>query len=389
MMGRLKIFTRAPPVFRESWYKLYVTLGLVTASFCGLGGVYCFPETFSSFNSISGDSGIAVKPSEFLRSKIKTFPASTKLYDLLKKGEAYTSRPKLESQIKRIIETKHANGTYYVLYGAKGVGKSAVVQAAVQGRQGILQISVSSPSDKQSLLNALAQLTGSTHLNPGRDDFESALHKCFLSDGSLPTIIFEAERWGDVYDARVLCEKLARYCNCILILSEETTFKKSNVYESFIFVGELEDEEVKKFVEQNGMMLNDVEIKKIIDNIGANPTMLKHLKVSMLKGLSLDEFIEKVLKSAEQELVSFKHQSILRALKDHPEGVDLCYLLHTKALHLSNDDVVEALKDCNVIIYRKELRMYMVNSKAIEVALRSYDPIPLPFSLKQTIKSLL
>ena len=188
----------------------------------------------------------------------------------------------------------------------------------------------------------------------------------------------------------MLCEKFSRWCNCILILSENTTFEKPNCYESFIFVGDLNDEEVKKFIEQNGMTFTDAEIKKIIDNIGANPTILKHLKVSMLKGLSLDEFIEKVLKSAEQELVAFKHQSILRALKDHPEGVDLEYLLHNKGLHLSNDDVVEALKDRNVIIYRKELCKYMVYSKAIEVALRSYDAIPLPpFSLKQTIKSLL
>ena len=68
-------------------------------------------------------------------------------------------------------------------------------------------------------------------------------------------------------------------------------------------------------------MLNDIEIKKVIDNIGSNPGTLEDLGIHMRKGLSIDDFITMTLHFARKDLVAFQHQQILKALKDHRESI--------------------------------------------------------------------
>ena len=91
--------------------------------------------------------------------------------------------------------------------------------------------------------------------------------------------------------------------------------------EEFIFVDELNENELREFVKQNGILLNENEIRKVIDNIGSNPATLNKLGTHLQNGLSLDDFITLTLRNARLELVAFQHQPILKALKDHPEGV--------------------------------------------------------------------
>ena len=146
----------------------------------------------------------------------------------------------------------------------------------------------------------------------------------------------------------------------------------------FIFVDQLNENELRKFVKQNGLILNKIEIKKVIDNIGSNPGALNGLGTHMQKGLSLDHFITMTLRLAMDELVAFQHQQILKALKDHPEGISPGFFnnLKNEGVDLSNPkDVGPALKMGNAIFYHMELCKYTMGSKAIEVALRSYDSI--------------
>ena len=68
----------------------------------------------------------------------------------------------------------------------------------------------------------------------------------------------------------------------------------------------------------------------------------------------------------------------MKALKDHPEGISPEFFnkLENEGVDLSYPRAVRAaMRDGNVITYRIELGKYMIYSKAIEVALRSYDPI--------------
>ena len=68
----------------------------------------------------------------------------------------------------------------------------------------------------------------------------------------------------------------------------------------------------------------------------------------------------------------------MKALKENPKGVSPKYFnkLENKGVDLSNPKAVGvAMRGGNVLTYRMELKKYMTYSKAIEVALRTYDPI--------------
>ena len=78
----------------------------------------------------------------------------------------------------------------------------------------------------------------------------------------------------------------------------------------------------------------------------------------MQKGLSLDDFITMTLHVATKELVSFPHKQILKALKDHPEGISPEFLnnLKNERVELSNRKAVgAAMREGNLITYRIEL----------------------------------
>ena len=86
----------------------------------------------------------------------------------------------------------------------------------------------------------------------------------------------------------------------------------------------------------------------------------------------------KVLFDARLELVAFQHQPILKALKDRPGGISPEFFnkFENKGVDLSKPKAVGvAMREGNVITYRIERGVYTIYSKAIEVALRSYDPI--------------
>ncbi|MFN9982369.1 MAG: hypothetical protein ACK53Y_20750, partial [bacterium] len=93
---------------------------------------------------------------------------------------------------------------------------------------------------------------------------------------------------------------------------------------------------------------------------------------------SLKQHVEGVLAGAEGNLVAFPHQAILKALKEHPEGVPPKYFKKQKSegVDLSEPKAVGvAMKRSNVIVYRIEDGLYHLMSTAHKTALRSYDPI--------------
>ena len=269
------------------------------------------------------------------------------------------------------------------MYGAKGVGKSTVVDAVIHGRPGILKVQISAGC-KEDLLRQVTDATGTSKFNP---TVTEALRKAVSDKGILPTVIFEVETGGGseeilgIRATRSLCKEFASVCNCLIIISEASAvveFGKDPSRETFIFVDELNENELREFVRQHGMMLNEIEIRKVMDNIGSHPATLDELLIHMQKGLSLDDFIAMTLLDAWKELVAFQHQQILKALKDHPEGISPGSFnkLKNEGVDLSNYRAVGlTMRKGNAIIYCIELNKYMIYSKAFEVALRSYDPI--------------
>jgi hypothetical protein len=114
---------------------------------------------------------------------------------------------------------------------------------------------------------------------------------------------------------------------------------------------------------------------RLFDSVGTNAAQLLNF---VSQDVSVDDFIAEELGKAEQDLVAFQLKPILKALKEHPEGVSPEYFRNEKyeGIDLSNPVAVgTAMKGSNAILYDMKARRYKLISQAHKVALRSYEPI--------------
>jgi hypothetical protein len=145
-------------------------------------------------------------------------------------------------------------------------------------------------------------------------------------DGRLPTLIFEnkgAEQTACINNVRSLCKQFAVCSNCIIILSDTNAvlvFGQDKAREEIILVPELTQGEALEFIRarRKGVDVNEKEMMRLSDSVGTNAADLE----SFLNGaMSVDEFIADRMEDAKGDLVAFPLKPILKALKEHPEGV--------------------------------------------------------------------
>ena len=346
---------------------------------------------YASLKEISKDTGLGVTISDLLPSKIKDSEVGTIKYDGLMARNLYVERPLLLQRIIDIMNRKEDNEKYFVLYGAKGVGKSTIVERAAKGRKGVIMLRITTAHSRDDVMGELAETLNLTEKSKTIDYIE-ALAKAKSSDGTLPTIIIEVERAGSldlslgVQAARGVAKALAAACNVIIVLSEANAlleFGKDGDRANMIFIDELTEPEARKYIVALGLELSEVDIKYVIENVGTNPCILRSMQEWIEEKKSIHDFVAMQLVKAEDDLVAFPHKAILKALKEHPEGISPKYFKHMEndGVDLSEPFAVgEAMKKSNAIAYRIELGKYMIISHCHQVALRSYDADSLPSS---------
>jgi hypothetical protein len=116
---------------------------------------------------------------------------------------------------------------------------------------------------------------------------------------------------------------------------------------------------------------------RLFDNVG---TTAADLECFLDGPMSVDDFIADRMSKANSDLVAFPFQPILKALKEHPEGVRLNFFKKEKCegIDMSNASAVGTgmkTAESNVVFFDMEKQVYKLNSHALEVALRSYEPI--------------
>lgn len=389
--GKLNsLLTKVRDVLNSSAHSIQTRMPKINsstmASIVALLGI--FGTNYSTIKNVAVD---IYSLQVFLRYSIKNTLANTKVVDELKAKGKYLKRNAVENQISAILQRTEGDGVYYVIYGAKGVGKTTVVNSAISGHYGVLKIEVTPDDTYATMIKKLAFVTGTTGIDPSFDAFKNALLESKSTraglEGSLPTLIIEVDRSEGVEQASALrtigsfAKRLSDVCNCIIVLSEANAileFGRQDPRLVAIFIEELSFDEAKEYIKMRNVNLTDAEFTKMIDKIGANPAVLNKLKRWIVAGNSLDKFIEITLRGANIQLVEFQHQQILKALKDHPEGVTPVYFgkLKNEGVDLSNPTQVGvAMKEVNCIVFRMELGKYMMLSKAHEVELRDYNPI--------------
>ena len=172
---------------------------------------------------------------------------------------------------------------YTIVYGAKGVGKSTIVDSVIQGRKGILKIPVTSNTSKEDITRVTAQKTATTTLNPNNGDFVEAMRIGLGDDGIIPTIIFEiergqgAEQWGYLQSVRSIAEEFSVACTIILVLPKANDVLEFGIdrnRESYIYVEEFTELEALQYLTALGMKSCEVDIKDLINNVGGNPATI-------------------------------------------------------------------------------------------------------------------
>mmetsp|Transcript_11767 Transcript_11767/g.11407 ORF Transcript_11767/g.11407 Transcript_11767/m.11407 type:complete len:446 (+) Transcript_11767:101-1438(+) len=356
-----------------------------------LGTVMLFLyNNYSSTKEILNDLGISEKISSKLARNIKDNIVETTDYDCLVEEKLFVERPDLLHQILEILNRKNANGKYFILFGAKGVGKSTIVERAIHNRKGIIKMQITTAFCRNEVMLELAKITNTAKLKPTTADFVASLKLGTSKEGIFPTIVVEVERAGSIDQSvsifspgiqavRGVAKELSKKCNFLIVLSEANLileFGKDIDRENFIFIDELTTLEAEKYLAALGLELSQNEIKYVLDSIGSNPATLRSMQEWVQRGKAIHAFVEGRLANARQDLVAFPHKKILKALKDHPEGVSPEYFDNQcdRGVDLScPKDVGKTMKESNAITYRPESDKYEMISHRHVVALRSYD----------------
>lgn len=318
----------------------------------------------------------------------------------LEKSNSYIHRPALEDKITSILHRETPSKQYFVVYGPKGVGKSVLVAKCVDGKKGVVKVLISSVFEKSGILQVLStKLMGEGSKAVSQEEMVNALMNAKV-EGRLPTLIFEiehgegAEQKACVNSVRSLCKQFAVYSNCIIILSETNAalvFGQDIDREEMIFVPELTRDEAMEFVRARRKDVDMIEkdVIRLFDNVGTTAATLEYF----LNGsMSVDEFIAVRMVVAKRNLVEFPFQPILKALKEHPEGVPPAYFNKEKCegVNMSSPVAVGAgmkAAQSNVVFFDFSANVYRLNSHALEVALRSYEPVVLPVAAAPSASS--
>ena len=122
-----------------------------------LNAVTLLCSNFAPLIEISKDTGLGVAISELLPSKIKDSEVTTVKYDGLMARNLFVERPLLLQQIIDIMNRKEGNGKYFVIYDAKGVGKSTIVERAAKGRKGVIMLRITTAHSRDDVMGELAE----------------------------------------------------------------------------------------------------------------------------------------------------------------------------------------------------------------------------------------
>ena len=327
-----------------------------------------------------------------LPSKIKRSTIATAKYDEVRAANLYVERYSLLNQTTDIVNRMYPAGHYCIMYGAKGVGKSTIAERAAKDKKGVIMLQIDSTYSRNDIMRQLLKFLNMSERNPHNIDYVNAFRRGESNEEIHPTLMIEIESAGSdtglgLNAARDIAQDLCSVCSVLIILAEASAvleFGKNPFYEKFIHVGELSESEGREYISKLKLNLCGKDIQHVMDNIGTNPATLRSMQLWVHSGKSVEEFIAQTLLEAEQDLVQFPHKAILKALKEHPEGVSPKYFknMMSEGVDLSDPFAVGvAVKLSDAIVYRIELGSphdpgrYMIMSGCHKTALRRYEPI--------------
>jgi hypothetical protein len=312
------------------------------------------------------------------------------------------ARPAVQRAVEYAIENPDRN-IYTVVYGPKGAGKSALVDACASKRSGVVKVvAVTQAQSRRDVITTINEaILGDHKVKADCKLTEVALLKAIKSCNPRPTVIFDVEQGGSpdqilgLAAVRSLAKLFAQECAVLIVLSDANAvihFGSDHARENFVFVNEMSANEVPQLI-QKRMQLNahdgtnaftPAEIAHIVNTVGGNPAIIEKLLIRVKfwpndRRLPLQQALDEIVKRARADSDTFPYQSMLKALKAHPDGVSresLKGTIEENAKLWIPTNVTTGMKGSNAVVYRHELERFELMSTAHKTALKTFTPTP-------------
>ena len=275
-----------------------------------LGGTSGYEDAFQR-------NGIA----EYFAPKLKDRMVDTHAYNDMERKGSFVERPALMTELCNVMNKKKADGTYAVVYGPRGVGKTMIIESVTSNRRGVLVLRLSKLATEKEIAKDLAILIGTNSLEPQIAHITRALENGVLDDGTLITLILVVERdeiesdRSGMQTIRRISKTLSAACNCIINLSGVNYALDFDDNAHYIYVSEFKETEIRQYLICSGVNPDLNEVRLAINKIGKNPSTIRKFQGWIDKEFQIEDFVIKKLRKAEQDLVSFPHQKILKEFK--------------------------------------------------------------------------
>jgi hypothetical protein len=293
----------------------------------------------------------------------------------------YIERKELEAKINIILnDPKNIHRQkVFVLYGAKGVGKSCLMCHLAKDLQATLHVKVAGQSSVESFISQMAKIRERYGVYSS-DEFCDSLRFARKYFGFLPVIIFEleSEESGKLLEmVKSTARELATVAIVFIILSEANVALEflSDVQRfRFILINDFTHEEARKFIQEAKYPFLD-DCSLIFEKIGTRPLALQNLDCSVGDGEILEQAISSQLILATSSLEAFSCKVLLKSLKESiDDGVStsdsrIRGIIDNGFRLAKPQELAKEMKETNAVIYDVAERKYLLASKALKTAL--------------------
>jgi energy-coupling factor transporter ATP-binding protein EcfA2 len=296
----------------------------------------------------------------------------------------FIPRPALQQQVlDRLLQ--EPDGSYTLVYGPRGSGKSTLMSNTLAGRKATATIRVKEASSTASIMNQISKCCG-VPLSVDDDGFTLALKRTRAYSGTPPTIVFDVERRKSyletdfAFDAiRSLAKDAAEVAHVFIALSETDTvmqFGSDMHREKYIFVGEMHEDEADALITNTTSKLSLEDRHSVFANIGTNAALLRNF-IGEVPKMSVEEFINFKMLQAEEGFAAFPHRNLVAKMKERGNIT----IKEVRSLQLKDGNIElwdyksvgPGMKVSEAIIYRMELFSFEFMSTAHWRAARSLD----------------
>jgi hypothetical protein len=216
----------------------------------------------------------------------------------------YVDRPVLESEILRFSLSKMNDkvGSYVVLIGPKGGGKSTVVAKVFEEKKGVINMILHQVDTSESFLRRLLLSCGKIveeNTSIGLEFLIPILRSAAEKRNDLPiSFIIEVESSSlDVLEAvKSIAKYLAIAANVIIILSEanDGLAFSDDKRQRFIWVDEMSDEEAKIYARKFKTNVSDSDLDSFLQKVGKLPLDIGLFMRGLADGKSANGIIDQV-----------------------------------------------------------------------------------------------